>query len=449
MLLWLFLFLSCLSGAEAQTVLPREVLRISVDVGRFRGSGDSLFVEVYYSIPEAALTYEPDTAGLKAGVDITLTVARADSLLLGNRWLVPHTVNDTAKITRGMNLIGMTNMMLAEGEYTLKMVARDRYNSERVDSLSLKLPIRTIGTQHLTLSDLELASTIRSGIKGSQFYKNTLEVIPNVNALYSGDQKCYLYVEVYNILATGDRSDYTVRTAAYDATRKEIISREKPKKRLAESSVIIDDINVAHLRSGTYTLIVSLLDSSKKALTSVGKKFFIYNPSLGVDSSLLSLSTGISISVFNTMDEPELDREFKWTRHESTESEKKQYEGLTGVDAKRKFMYEFWRRRPDSPREEYLKRIAYSNNNFQVMGREGYKTDRGRVYIVYGPPDDIERHPNDSNARPYEIWTYNNIQGGVIFVFVLRQIGGEYELVHSTHRNELHDENWQQYVVTN
>jgi hypothetical protein len=112
-------------------------------------------------------------------------------------------------------------------------------------------------------------------------------------------------------------------------------------------------------------------------------------------------------------------------------------------------MYEFWRRRPDSPREEYLKRVAYSNNNFQVMGREGYKTDRGRVYIVYGPPDDIERHPNDSNARPYEIWTYNNIQGGVIFVFVLRQIGGEYELVHSTHRNELHDENWQQYVVTN
>ncbi len=86
--------------------------------------------------------------------------------------------------------------------------------------------------------------------------------------------------------------------------------------------------------------------------------------------------------------------------------------------------------------------------NFAVMGREGYRADRGRVHIVYGPPDDIERHPNETDSRPYEIWSYNNIQGGVIFVFVQKNSGGDYELVHSTHRNELRDDNWDRVGVT-
>ena len=76
------------------------------------------------------------------------------------------------------------------------------------------------------------------------------------------------------------------------------------------------------------------------------------------------------------------------------------------------------------------------------------KTDRGRVVIVYGQPDDIDRHPNETEVRPYEVWSYNNIQGGVIFVFVLRNAAGDYELVHSTHRDELHDENWDRVGVT-
>jgi hypothetical protein len=82
------------------------------------------------------------------------------------------------------------------------------------------------------------------------------------------------------------------------------------------------------------------------------------------------------------------------------------------------------------------------------MGREGYRSDRGRVYIVYGAPDDVERHPNEVDSKPYEIWSFHNIQGGVIFVFVQRNQGGDYDLVHSTHRNELHDENWDRVGIT-
>jgi hypothetical protein len=111
-------------------------------------------------------------------------------------------------------------------------------------------------------------------------------------------------------------------------------------------------------------------------------------------------------------------------------------------------MAEFWQRRPLGLKQEYLKRVAYANSHFNILGRQGYLTDRGRVYVVYGTPDDYDRHPNEPEYRPYEIWTFNQIQGGVIFVFVQRSSGGDYELVHSTHRNELRDENWARIALS-
>jgi GWxTD domain-containing protein len=130
------------------------------------------------------------------------------------------------------------------------------------------------------------------------------------------------------------------------------------------------------------------------------------------------------------------------------DDEKVQYASLTGTPAKSKFLTDFWRHRQPGRRDEYLSRVASANANFKIMTREGYRTDRGRVMIMYGPPDDVERHPSETESRPYEIWSFNNIQGGVIFVFVLRNAAGDYELVHSTHRNELHDENWDRVGIT-
>jgi len=128
---------------------------------------------------------------------------------------------------------------------------------------------------------------------------------------------------------------------------------------------------------------------------------------------------------------------------------------VKGVDAKRKLLYEFWNRRDDDPstpgnlrKSEYFKRVDYSNEHFRNAFRDGWKTDRGRVFIVYGPPDEVERHTNEVDTKPYEVWTYNSIQGGVEFVFGDRSGFSDYVLLHSTHRDELHDENWMQQLQT-
>jgi len=442
-----FLALCLVARGGAQTLPPSQAMRIAVDFARFRGDSGKVYVELYYAVPQQALTYTPDSAGYHAGADVTLMVTRPDGSVLADRWLVPHRRVTVPGPGEGMNLVGLYPLMLAGGEYRIRVVARDVAAPARKDSAEFRLPINELDSTKVVLSDIELAAVIRQGKEGGQFYKNTLDVVPNVESVTGEERNAWLYAEVYGLTAGRDRSDYTVRLAVLDALGKQVISREKVRKRSAESSVLVDNVAVEHLHTGTYTMVMSLVDSARAVMTSAGKKFFVFNPKLGVDSSLLVGNAQVTMSAFARMDEAELDREFNWLRYHASDGEKAQYLAITGADTKRKFLLDFWARRTPDSRPVLLERVAYANKSFHLLGKEGYLTDRGRVYITYGPPDDVDRHPNQAETRPLEIWSYNAIQSGVIFVFVQRQLGGDFELVHSTHRNELQDENWERFAI--
>jgi hypothetical protein len=89
--------------------------------------------------------------------------------------------------------------------------------------------------------------------------------------------------------------------------------------------------------------------------------------------------------------------------------------------------------------------VQKANADFSGF-REGWKTDMGRVLLVYDEPDEIERVPSSNELRSYQIWRYFKIEGGVEFIFVELRSGGEMELVHSTARNELQDPTWQRWL---
>jgi GWxTD domain-containing protein len=94
------------------------------------------------------------------------------------------------------------------------------------------------------------------------------------------------------------------------------------------------------------------------------------------------------------------------------------------------FVEQFWLRRdptPDTPeneyKEEHYRRIAYANEHF-ASRLPGWKTDRGRIYIVYGPPDEIAAHPGT-----LEQWRYRSIEGlGDNVTFGFTERNGEYVL---------------------
>lgn len=102
-------------------------------------------------------------------------------------------------------------------------------------------------------------------------------------------------------------------------------------------------------------------------------------------------------------------------------------------DEKKELFIEFWKKRDPSPNtaenelmNEYYKRVQYSIEHFSGF-MEGWKTDMGMVFILFGPPNDIERHPFEIQTKPYEIWYYYEINR--TFVFMDETGFGDYRLI--------------------
>jgi GWxTD domain-containing protein len=113
-----------------------------------------------------------------------------------------------------------------------------------------------------------------------------------------------------------------------------------------------------------------------------------------------------------------------------TDEERKAFLSLSNDEERDAFIEAFWQRRnpnPDSPenefREEHYRRIAYANEHF-AAGKPGWKTDRGHIYIAFGPPDDIDSHPSgglyerpadegggETTTFPFEVWHYRYLEG--------------------------------------
>jgi GWxTD domain-containing protein len=200
----------------------------------------------------------------------------------------------------------------------------------------------------------------------------------------------------------------------------------------------------------TYTLVLSVIDSIGNYGVSSSKKFFIYNPDVIVARDTTSRGNSASLSSeFGAMSDEELDDIWEKSKYKAIPQEIKGYSKIKGVDSKRQFLFEFWKKRdtdlstPENEAlREYITRIDESNKRFGTLSKIGWKTDRGRVYILYGDPSEIERFPNQMDKKPYEIWHYNDLEGGVIFVFADLSGFSDYMLIHSTMRGELRDDNW-------
>jgi GWxTD domain-containing protein len=133
-----------------------------------------------------------------------------------------------------------------------------------------------------------------------------------------------------------------------------------------------------------------------------------------------------------------------------TDEERKAFKKLETDDERERFIEEFWRRRDPDPdtdenefREEYYERIAYANEHY-ASGIPGWKTDRGRIYITWGKPDEVETHPSggtynresyegggSTSTYPFERWFYRYLPGvgsGVEIEFVDPTGSGEYRI---------------------
>ncbi len=133
-----------------------------------------------------------------------------------------------------------------------------------------------------------------------------------------------------------------------------------------------------------------------------------------------------------------------------TDPERKAFTQLGTDDEREQFIEQFWLRRDPTPgtvenefKEEHYRRLDYANQRF-ASGFPGWKTDRGMIYIKYGPPDEIESHPSggtyqrpieqgggQTSTYPFEQWRYRHLDGigdNIVVEFVDQTMSGEYRL---------------------
>lgn len=450
---YLLLFIvTCASLVSAQA---RQ--QASLALAQFQDHERKGYLEIHYAIPrnELAEARNATNDSLTFALVLELSVYHEQKLWATKIWRLSETLAANAPHARDRDwLDALRYEFEAPGVYRAVLHWRDHNRPGHSDSVEATLQTRAWASGKLQLSDVILATEIRKAgpNSASALNKNGYEIIANPQLIYdAAHPNLFYYFEAYQLHAAlrgGFYKSYWHLENEDGRKVEGMVGTFRTKKMPQAGSVEMGSIDVAPLPTGVFTLVYGIADSAKNLLASGRKKFYLYH---GEQTATTVRPT--SVNLLSALNEKELDDEFNRMQHFTQPEDKKLFLGLNNAEAKREYLMSLWEtRRPEEYaagvnfRQMYLARAKYAEANFPSALRPGWKGDRGRIYILYGPPSHVERETSNANTKPYEIWRYDDLQGGVLFVFADRTGFKNYELVHSTHRNELQNPDWERTI---
>ncbi|MCK4462311.1 MAG: GWxTD domain-containing protein, partial [candidate division Zixibacteria bacterium] len=271
-----------------------------------------------------------------------------------------------------------------------------------------------------TLSDIEFVMTARHNSQDSSvFSKGNLTVVPLVSREFSSDlnrNRLLYYLEIYQ----GSDSDESVFVEATVRRRwGSMVYRDSMTVSL-EASVVrqLREISLDSLAPGDYTLELRLRGRRHKKLDERVTGFSI----AWTQDAMLRSDYGSTLNLIGLIAEPnEISKLGKLKTYEE------RFDGIT----------EFWLRRDPTPgtstnevRQEFFRRVRFVNRAYSFMRQQGWRTDRGRIYIKHGEPDEIDDYPFAPNSHPYQEWHYYRDGRYRRFTFVDENEDGDYRLVY-------------------
>ena len=397
----------------------------------------------------------------EADVEIQVDMMRADTLVKQLHYILSSDqFEDSARVGKP-DFADVQNVLMPQGEYFLYFYMKDLHSGDTnelkyIDKITLNFPDNQISTSKISLYK-SFSPVKTQGL----FVKYGYYLPP----LYSGFVPESQYtlpfaLEVYNTREILGNS--TLKAKCYienveshlTVNPNNVISLEQPTKDVV---LFFNEFNVFNLPSGNYFAVVKLFDQQDSLLL-VDKVFFQKsNPSVKLNLDDYSQVELPGTFVENDTNRKELIDKVKCLYPISSLVERDFYENRlkdVSTDQLQRFFYHFWlRRNPANPEEawtNYKKRVDQVQSMFGSKQVKGYLTDRGRVYLQYGPPNEVKEVPSDPVTLPYEIWDYYylNNQSNVKFVFYDPVLtGNDYELLHSTMYGEVSNPNWRMHLV--
>lgn len=433
-----------------------KFIPISADYSSFYDTDTSAFVQVYLSVFQGNLKYTREESGnLVAAFNTQLQILKNGKIIRDITHKFTNTTQDTSRLKNLNRFVDIFNVVIPYGKYQAKLILNDNKSGY---SGNYSLDIKTIEPKpDLFLSDLELCTNVtRDTAKTpSVFSKNGLKVVPNPGSVFDLIRPLlFYYVELNNLpYQPGGAQNYYQFDYVVINSKGDTVKHHTPIKKPVKGHTLVEagGLNILALPQDIYYFTARVTDISSGKTAIASRKFKVNKPQKHqpIQQESQPGTLPAIADYYDTFTKEQLIEEFNAAKYIATRQEMKIFDNLENEQGMKKFLTEFWLRRdkaagikPGSTRREYLRRVSYANENFRSMGRKGWMTDRGRVYIMYGPPDEYERHTSSMDLEPYIIWHYHSLEGGAQFIFVDQEGFGDYQLIHSTYRKELQNPNW-------
>jgi len=438
-----------------------QKLSVLIDYKSYCTANNEPYLEISSYINGQSVTYLPNEQGqYQAEVRITVQAFLSDSLINKLDYiLVSEPFEDSIAATKP-NFGDIQNLQLNNGEYLLQFSIQDMKTTTKpvyyTDVVVIYYP-----EDNVTISDISLYQGVSKEQEESIFNKYGYALAPLFYAyvpesIYSLPFSC----EIYNTDRLAGDEMITIKSyitcfennlMPYNEARFTTKAKVKP------VVVTLGEIGIFKLPSGNFNLIVDVYSQDSVLLATNSCFFQRSNPNIK-----LSLSDFNSVNVENTFvdqikDTAKLLEYVRFLYPISTPVEKEFYKVTMKripMESLQKFFYSFWLKRdpvnPQKAWETYFEKVKYVNKVYGCKLVQGYRTDRGRVYLQYGPPNSIFESPFDSHSYPYEIWHYYHCvdQSNVKFIFYNTDlVSNDFELLHSDKRGELQDPFWKLRVT--
>jgi len=414
-------------------------IKFYVDHAAFKGRSGSKVYEEFYLMLYADQLKVTAEGNKKLGV-IQVQTEIEDSF--GNKvskkeWSTEALIKKDSVNIKGMAIYDQWGEELSPGKYNVLVAVSDKNGTDRGEA-RFDLNVNNEFEKNFNASQIEFVSSVSDDLTNKEFVKGSNSIIPNPSRRYGIlNPMLYIYYELYNIPDTENGNlliNYSIKNSE-GKTVKELPPVEMKKENPNIS--LINGINVSGLSSGIYTLNSSVIDSPGNYQTYLSRQFEV------IQMDYLNLKP--------LMTEEQAKTAGNYLKYIATPDQYKLYESLN-LTGKAQFLIQFWQDNdptPDTKENEYLEKIkqryAYANEHYGWGNEAGWATDRGRVLIKYGNPDEIERHYSESETDPYEIWDYHQ-EKNYEFIFADMKGDGQFVLINSTKEGEASNPNWQELI---
>lgn len=456
-------FFGLLAGGVRAQDAP---LRVDVDYASFAYDDALSLVEIYIGVEAPSLYFEAvEPGGFAALLPLRLDLVRNEGPEAGAASAVPawadstvlrFALPDTAGMHSGHYFTHQIRAAVAPGGYVLRLAASDASGRPELQLRQSLAVDRFELDGAAAISDITLATGIAPNAQRENvFFKNGLLVHPSPNRLFGeGLPRMYYYAETYGAGEVASaQGQYMAYAYVADADRSNPLpGMERRLERAARSpDILVGSFDTGALPTGSYALHMALFNDRNEGVFERSRKFFVYNPDVSREDPA-ALELDFETSSYAAMTEEEVEQGLAHARLIANDTERRRIRRLPDLDARRRFLMDFWQKRDDRPmtplnefKDAFYSRIQYANDRYTSTMEPGWQSDRGRVVVTYGLPSDIDPHLYDQATVPYEIWQYNNVPGygQSIFVFADMNGFGRFELLHSSVPGERSLPNWQ------